>query len=137
MGPRRTGVGIGGHCAWGQAVVVVVIPHSLPGPFPMPIAETATVADFARIVSPGTGAPPHTSPLLIAPVPMVEHVGILDRGYGGVCCAGKLGEGGTTLRGGRNRRRRWISLGYVLGIAVVIVLIIGLILVILPDPLAH
>src|SRR5215216_1694621 len=58
-------------------------------------------------------------------------------GYGGVCCAGKLGEGGTTLRGGRNRRRRWISLGYVLGIAVVIVLIIGLILVILPDPLAH
>ena len=60
---------------------------------------------------------------------------VLDRGYGGVCWVGKLGEGGTTLRGGRNRRRWWISLGYVLGIAVVIVLIIWLFLVILPDPL--
>ena len=53
----------------------------------------------------------------------------------GVCWVGTLGEGGTTLRGGRNRRRWWISLGYVLGIAVVIVLIIWLFLVILPDPL--
>jgi uncharacterized iron-regulated membrane protein len=63
---------------------------------------------------------------------------VLDRGYGGVCCAGcKLGEGGTTLRGGRNRRRWWFSWGYVLGLAVAIVLLIWLILAILPDPLAH
>ena len=81
---------------------------NLPGPFP-----------FADCSGPNVGAR-----------------AVLDRGYGGVCCAGKLGEGGTTLRVGRNRRRRWwISLGYVLGIAVVIVLIIGLFLVILPDPL--
>jgi hypothetical protein len=42
------------------------------------------------------------------------------------------------VRGGRNRRRHWwFSLGYTLGIAVVIALIIWLILVILPDPIAH
>ena len=80
---------------------------NLPGPFP-----------FADCSGPNVGAR-----------------AVLDRGYGGVCWAGTLGEGGTTLRGGRNRRDWWISLGYVLGIAVVIVLIIWLFLVILPDPL--
>ena len=36
-----------------------------------------------------------------------------------------------------DRQPLWFSLGYVLGIAVVIVLMIWLILAIFPDPLAH
>jgi hypothetical protein len=39
------------------------------------------------------------------------------------------------MPGGRNRRRSWFSLGYVLGLSVIVVIIILVVLVIFPEPL--
>ena len=46
-------------------------------------------------------------------------------------------QGGRASRRRASRRRWWFSWGYVLGLAMAIVLLIWLVLAILPDPLAH